>query len=150
MSSMQGDLLGQSGHQAEHACESSAILIDPRHVVREMLSHPDFLRYANEERESNRKTCSEVFDLKMKEFITNARMWALTPILGLIGALLYIFNISVAAVNEANYSIRNLNNSVVELTVAVDSMKNHTARLQQENDKNRDGIDRLREQIYRK
>lgn len=115
-----------------------------------MLSHPDFIRYTNEEREANKKTCAEVFDLKMKEFVANARMWALAPILGLIGALLYIFNISVAAVNEANYSIRNLNNSVVELTVAVDSMKNHTARLQQENDRNRDGIDKLREQIYRK
>jgi len=53
-------------------------------------------------------------------------------------------------VNDANHSIRNLNNSVIELTVAVDSMKNHATRLQQENDKNRDGIDRLREQIYRK
>lgn len=119
-------------------------------MVREMLAHPEFLRYREEERELGKKTCSEVFALEMEKFQNKVRFWSV-PVLGFLFAVMsYIFNSSMNTVNEANHSIRNLNNSVIELTVAVDSMKNHAARLQQENDKNRDGIDRLREQIYRK
>lgn len=150
MLSTHGNLSGHAGHQEDHACEYLQDLISRHNMVKEMLSHPDFINHTTQERDFTKRACSEVFDIEMKKFISNARMWAVLPMGALIAALLYIFNMSVTAVNEANYSIRNLNNSVIELTVAVESMKNHAARLQQENDRNRDGIDKLREQIYRK
>lgn len=122
-----------------------------------MLTHPDFIRHRNEERELSRKDCVELFNQRINEYAERARkniaLWmsVFTTILGLlVGTLIYIFNQSMGVVNDASASIRNLNGSVVELTIAVESMKNQTARLQQENDRNRDGIDKLREQFYRK
>ena len=146
MSRQQEAALEHGDFHMGSACETSGGAVGPQEMVRLVLAHPDFLEHRKQEREFMRSVCADVVDSTMAAHLRNAKIIA-----GLfVGLTAYIFTSSMNTVHEASTSIKKLNDSVIELTVAVEAMKNQAVRLQQENDRNRDGIDRLREQIYRK
>jgi hypothetical protein len=129
--------LGKNGIGGETASTSSGNSTSRSiHHIDDFLSHPGLEKRIDAQ---TRKTCEEVVEQFFRRFQRTAY-----PLMGIISALIiWIFLDSKASLNR-------LTESVVQLNATIQVSQQSMLDLQKESDRNHDGIERLKEQFYRK
>lgn len=104
--------------------------------IDEIINHPDLEKRISQQ---TKITCEEV----VEEFFVKARK-LVYPLVGIIGFLLsFIFH-------QSNESLKNLNDSVVELNATMRVYQGNIDAMQRDIDHNRENIDKLGDRLYKK
>lgn len=116
--------------------------------MKDILAHPEFLSHISGEREKIKDSCVKMISDEISNKIASAKFWVSLTLGVIVSLVVYIFNTSNESLRMANKSALELNKSVIELTVTIASIEKNLVRLDNENQKQQDGIEKLKDRLY--